>query len=112
MKNKLISELKLLIAQYQCIFNLIVDIEPLLTEQLIHYIYVVVGLHVYLNKDLEAIIELMGIDNMPLFIDETEKTVARIIITDIGPYIDEYYGVLIVYAYYDLMLKYVKSYLH
>eukprot|EP01084_Bolivina_argentea_P196836 337402_1 len=74
-------------------------------------------------EHLESIVELMGIDSMPLLVDETVKTVAHIIIRDISPYVEEilknldpmklqstYYGVLGVYGYYDMMLKYIKSY--
>eukprot|EP00485_Elphidium_margaritaceum_P018770 CAMPEP_0202730760 /NCGR_PEP_ID=MMETSP1385-20130828/186801_1 /ASSEMBLY_ACC=CAM_ASM_000861 /TAXON_ID=933848 /ORGANISM="Elphidium margaritaceum" /LENGTH=1334 /DNA_ID=CAMNT_0049397039 /DNA_START=27 /DNA_END=4031 /DNA_ORIENTATION=+ len=74
-------------------------------------------------EHVEAVVELMGVDSMPLLVDETVKTVAHIIIRDISPYVDEilknldpmklqnaYYGVLGVYGYYDMMLKYIKSY--
>eukprot|EP01084_Bolivina_argentea_P227167 383688_1 len=74
-------------------------------------------------QHLEAIIELMGINNMPLLIDETVKSVAHIIIRDISSYVEDifknldpmrlqnaYYGVLGVYGYYDLMLEHIKEY--
>jgi len=74
-------------------------------------------------EHIQSIVELMGVDSMPLLVDETVKTVAHIIIRDISPYVEEilknldpmklqsaYYGVLGVYGYYDMMLKYIKSY--
>ena len=74
-------------------------------------------------EHLKAVVELMGVDSMPLLVDETVKTVAHIIIREFSPYVDEilkaldpmklqsaFYGVLGVYGYYDLVLKYIKSY--
>eukprot|EP01083_Nonionella_stella_P244306 850449_1 len=75
------------------------------------------------SPHVESITHLLGMDNMPLLVDETVKTVAHIIIRDISPYVEEilknldpmklqnaYYGVTGVFGYYDLSLKYIKQY--
>ena len=74
-------------------------------------------------EHISAIINLMGIDSMPLLIDEMVKTCAHIVVKDISPYVTEIlgaldpmkqqpamYGVLGVFGYYDLIMQYIKSY--
>ncbi|ETO15078.1 component of SCAR regulatory complex [Reticulomyxa filosa] len=74
-------------------------------------------------EHLHAIVSLMGIESMPLLVDEVVKTVAHVIIRDVSPYVTEilkaldpmklqpaHYGVLGVYGFYDLRLKNIKEY--
>lgn len=74
-------------------------------------------------EHLHAIISLMGVESMPLLVDELVKVCSHVIIRDISPYVTEilqaldpmrqqaaHYGVLGVYGYYDLLLQFIKSY--